>query len=67
MKTLTITRLKMAAKLLIDDGSNAEYTRGICELIADVDGTPDVYHADRTEQIAKELGLSDETIAKLYP
>jgi len=50
-----IKDLKWTAKLLIDDGSNEEYTRGICELIADMDGHTDVFHADRTEEIKKEL------------
>ena len=53
-----VGKLKDLAKPLIDDGSNREYTRGICELIADIDGIPEVEHAVRAEQIRIEL-LSD--------
>jgi hypothetical protein len=50
-----IQHIKKLAKGLIDDGENKEYTRGICELIADFDGTPDVFHADRSEEIRIEI------------
>ena len=38
---LSVKELKNLARFLIDDGSNKEYTRGICELIADIDGIPE--------------------------
>lgn len=55
MKKEQIEHIKELAKLLIDDGSNLEYTRGICELIADIDGRPTMDHEDRAEEIRKEL------------
>ena len=50
-----IKHIKKLASLLIDDGENGEYTRGICELIADIDGIPDVHHQDRTAEVKIEL------------
>ena len=50
-----IEYIKTLAKPLIDDGENIEYTRGICELIADLDGIEDVFHEERSEQIKDEL------------
>ena len=58
MKTISIEKLKATAKDLLDDGSNIEYTRGICELLADVDGIEDMPHAERALQIAIELNLA---------
>ena len=54
------------AKGLVDDGENTEYTRGICELIADLAGHEGKDHADRAIEIAKELGVSQENIDKFY-
>lgn len=62
MKNITIQEIKEYAKDLICDSPlhtnelGAEYNRGICELIADLDGIPDVFHEDRAQQIAEELG-----------
>lgn len=50
-----IKYIKELAKPLIDDGKNTEYTRGICELIADLDGIKDVFHDERAEQVKAEL------------
>ncbi len=50
-----IKEIKYLARFLIDDGSNKEYTRGICELIADMDGIPELDHSIRAEQIRIEL------------
>jgi hypothetical protein len=66
MKTINIDTLKKVAKDLIDDGTNVEYVRGICELIADVDGLIDVDHAERAMQIAVELGMSEHAANSLY-
>jgi hypothetical protein len=66
MKTVSIDVIKNLAKSLIDDGTNVEYCRGICELIADCDGITDVEHADRSIQIAQELGLSEYAAKALY-
>jgi len=55
MKTYTIEELKLAASNLIEDGSNKEYTRGICELLADIDGIAEIPHCDRAMQIKKIL------------
>lgn len=66
MKTITIQELKAMAKMLLDDGTNIEYCRGVCELIADCDGMPEVEHAVRAIQIAIELGLSELAAGKMY-
>jgi hypothetical protein len=50
-----IELLKEEAKILIDDGSNIEYTRGICELLAYVDCREDEIAEIRSEQIRDEL------------
>ena len=50
-----INYIKQIAKYLVDDGENEEYTRGICELIADIDGKPDVFHEERAKQIKSEI------------
>jgi len=50
-----IEYIKNTAKILVDDGDNKEYTRGIAELIADLDGKPDVDHADRSDEITIEI------------
>jgi len=47
--------LKQLAKLLVDDGENTEYTRGICELIAEIDAVEDVDHGERSEEIRCEI------------
>ena len=47
--------IKNLAKPLVDDGENLEYTRGICELIADIDGKPDMAQEVRAEEIKAEL------------
>ena len=57
MKAISKAKLLELAKSLVDDGENIEYTRGICELIADLDGIHNVPHVERSEQIAEELGL----------
>jgi hypothetical protein len=61
-----IDKIKKIAKNLIDDGTNVEYVRGICELIADIDGKEETPHADRAIEIAKELGLSEYAAKNLY-
>lgn len=55
-----------AAKLLIDSGTHSEYTRGICELIADLFGRPGTFHADRAVEIAQEIGLDIYEAKKMY-
>ena len=62
-KNETIDKLKYHAKFLVDTGENVEYTRGICELLAEIDCTPECHSAERAQQIAFELGLN----ITLYP
>jgi len=50
-----LTHLKKFATILVDDGDNVEYTRGICELIAEFDGIEGVDHETRSEQIRSEI------------
>lgn len=59
MRKYTIEEIKKAAEILVDN-HNIEYSRGVCELIADLDEEPDVEHGERAQQISKELGLSIE-------
>lgn len=66
MKTVDIDRLKTIAADLVEDGINIEYTRGICELIAEVDGIEDVSHGERACQIAKEIGVERQYRDQLY-
>ncbi len=47
--------IKSTARILVDDGDNKEYTRGIAELIADLDSKFDVDHADRADEITAEI------------
>jgi hypothetical protein len=55
------------AKMLIDDGENIEYTRGVLEIICSfISFGDDCCHADNVIELAKELKLSDEVINKLY-
>lgn len=66
MALVKLSTVKTLGKSLIDDGENIEYTRGVCELIADLDGVEDVGHAERTLQIAEELGVTEENRNKFY-
>lgn len=61
-KSITIAELKAIAQELIDYGTITEYTRGICELLADVDGREGVGTEQRSKEIAIELGI-DPAIA----
>lgn len=54
--------IKNLAKPLIDDGENVEYTRGICELIADLDPKADISHEDRSDEVKNEILLNEERI-----
>ena len=58
-----INYLKMLAEQLIDDGENTEYTRGICELIAEIDGIEDIPTDERAEQIRQEILRSSNDIS----
>jgi hypothetical protein len=62
---IAIVKLKQIASQLVDN-ENVEYTRGICELIADCDGVEGIDHADRAMQIGIQLGLSENTVNKFY-
>lgn len=55
MNDINIQKIKIFAKTLIEDSDNIEYARGICELIAEIDGIPEVENAERASQIAIEL------------
>jgi len=61
-----INYIKKEAKILVDDGLNIEYTRGITELIASVDGIEDVDTAERSEQIRKEIIGTETSIMNTY-
>jgi hypothetical protein len=53
------------AKLLVDDGENSEYLRGICELLSVyVFTTQD--NADNAINIAIHLGIKREIALKMY-
>lgn len=60
IRKYTVNQIKQYAKELIISNEvpnelGLEYNRGICELIADLDGIRDVPHEDRATQIAIEL------------
>lgn len=57
--------LKELAAVLVDDGENVEYTRGICELIAEIDAVTDVDHGERSEEIRHEI-LNMNTPDSIY-
>jgi hypothetical protein len=55
------------AKILIDDGENIEYTRGVLELICSFISFDDENcHADNVIMLAKEIDLSNDVINNLY-
>lgn len=54
-KSVAMVTLREHASLLIMDGENEEYTRGICELLAQFDTPEDMDIADRAEEIRNEL------------
>ncbi len=66
MKQITIENIKTAAQGLIDTDRISEYTRGICELIAEIDAIKDVSHADRSAQIAAELQVHANVITNMW-
>jgi hypothetical protein len=58
-----IEKLKREANILCQDMDpsnelNREYARGICELLASVDGVEDVDTGTRSVEIANEIGLN---------
>ena len=55
--TATYKQAIDAARDLIEDGENVEYTRGICELIGDTWGIDGVLLVDRKDMIAAEIGV----------
>lgn len=65
-KTVTIAEIKAIAQMLIDGEHADEYTRGICELIADLDAKEDMPTDQRAKEIANELGVEKEVIDSLW-
>lgn len=70
MKNIPIQTIKKRAIDLIEpsDGLdvNREYTRGICELIADIDGKPDIPLHTRSKEVAIELGVHIDIANNLW-
>jgi hypothetical protein len=72
MKNISIQLIKKRASDLLDiDPSdishvNIEYTRAICELIADIDGNIDVPLDVRSKEIAIELGIPKDIAIKIW-
>ena len=66
MKNLSIQAIKDTAKELIDKDRVSEYTRGICELIADIDGKKDTPHDHRSKEVALELGVLPEIAKQMW-
>tara|TARA_R100000935_G_scaffold2735_1_gene7516 strand:+ start:263 stop:502 length:240 start_codon:yes stop_codon:yes gene_type:complete len=60
-----IAIIKGVAIGLIDDGSNSEYCRGICEVIAELEPHLNVDHAVRAGQIYFELLPPEERASRL--
>lgn len=57
--------LVFEAKLLIDDGTNVEYARGVLEIITSFVKS-DSDHAEKAIELAKQIGLSQSVINKMY-
>lgn len=53
--SLQIDLIKELAQPLVGDGDNHEYTRGICELIADIDPKGNMAQEERAEELRVEL------------
>lgn len=54
------------AMALVGDGSNIEYTRGVCEFIAMLDGRPGVDIGKRAREVARRLCVKEVNIVKMY-
>lgn len=66
MKHVSIQHIKLIATELIDKDRDTEYTRGICELIADIDGKQDTPHDVRSKQVAIELGIPETIASRIW-
>lgn len=66
MKNLNIDLIKEAAGQLIDKKIASEYTRGICELIAYIDGKIDMPDDLRSKEVAIELGVLPEIANSIW-
>jgi hypothetical protein len=54
-------------KVLVCEGENIEYTRGVLEIVTSfIKYEDDMCHVDKVIELAKHIGLSTETISKLY-
>lgn len=61
---ININTIYARAADLIDTDRPSEYTRGICELIAELDAVIDTPHDVRAKEVAIKLGISN-TIASM--
>ena len=69
MELINITRenLIQEIKILVDEGENTEYTRGVLEIVTSfMKGDDDMCHSDKVIQLSKEIGISNEVISKFY-
>ena len=67
MREVKITELINEAKILIGDGENFEYTRGILELISSfINDDEELDHAERVISLGRKIGLSNNVISELY-
>lgn len=64
MRTLNETLTE--AKVLVGDGENIEYTRGICELIAGLYPQENTDSVDRAADIAYILEIHEQYIKKAF-
>lgn len=48
------------------DTTNIEYLRGCCELLARIDGVPEVDTGVRAEQIALKCGIAPQVVSEMY-
>lgn len=63
----SLQQLVEEVKVLVDDGENIEYTRGVLEIVASfLKGDDDMCHADKAIELAKMLNISPKVISKLY-
>jgi hypothetical protein len=67
MREVKITELINEAKILIGDGENFEYTRGILELISSfINDDEELDHAERVISLGRKIGLSNNVNSELY-
>lgn len=62
-----LNNIIQVTKILVGDGENIEYTRGVLEIVTSfIEPHDGMCHADKVIELAKHIGLSDNVIRNLY-